>query len=116
VPRSLLFGGILVLATVGAYSLNRSLLDLFLLYGVGALGCTMRIYDVPLEPAVLGLILGPMSEQHFRRALAISEGHVVVFISRPICALLLLAALLVLLGPPLLRRRLGAAAAEPRRH
>jgi putative tricarboxylic transport membrane protein len=116
VPRSLLFGGILVLATVGAYSLNRSLLDLFLLYGVGALGCTMRIYDVPLVPAVLGLILGPMSEQHFRRALAISEGHVVVFISRPICALLLLAALLVLLGPPLLRRRLGAAAAEPRRH
>lgn len=38
IPRSLLFGGILVLASVGAYSLNRSLLDLVLLYIVGAVG------------------------------------------------------------------------------
>ena len=43
VPRSLLFGGILVLASVGAYSLNRSLLDLVLLYAVGAVGCAMRV-------------------------------------------------------------------------
>ena len=34
----------------------------------------MRVYDVPLVPAVLGLVLGPLSEQQFRRALAISEG------------------------------------------
>ena len=74
VPRPLLFGGILVLASLGAYSLNRSMLDLVLLYVVGAVGCAMRIYDVPLVPAVLGLILGPLSEQQFRRALAISGG------------------------------------------
>jgi putative tricarboxylic transport membrane protein len=38
IPRSVPFGGILVLASVGAYSLNRSLLDLALLYVVGAVG------------------------------------------------------------------------------
>ena len=39
VPRPLLFGGILVLASLGAYSLNRSMLDLVLLYVVGGVGC-----------------------------------------------------------------------------
>jgi putative tricarboxylic transport membrane protein len=105
VPRPLLFGSILVLASVGAYSLNRSLLDLGLLYAVGAIGCAMRIHDVPLAPAVLGLILGPLAEQQFRRALAISEGDLSVFVTRPICAALLLTAACVLIGPFLWRRR-----------
>jgi putative tricarboxylic transport membrane protein len=112
VPRPLLFGGILVLASVGAYSLNRSMLDLVLLYAVGALGCAMRIYDVPLVPAVLGLILGPLSEQQFRRALAISEGDFSVFLTRPISATVLLAAAAVLVGPWFLRGRLLAVAGE----
>jgi putative tricarboxylic transport membrane protein len=104
VPRPLLFGGILVLASLGAYSLNRSMLDLGILYAVGAIGCVMRVYDVPLVPAVLGLVLGPLSEQQFRRALAISEGDLSVFVSRPISAVLLAVAVAVLLGPMLLKR------------
>jgi putative tricarboxylic transport membrane protein len=105
VPRPLLFGGVLVLASLGAYSLNRSMLDLGLLYVVGAVGCAMRIYDFPLAPAVLGLVLGPLSEQQFRRALAISEGDLSVFVRRPICATLLVAAAAVLAGPWLLKKR-----------
>jgi putative tricarboxylic transport membrane protein len=104
VPRRLLFGGILVLASVGAYSLNRSMLDLVLLYVVGGVGCAMRLYDVPLVPAVLGLILGPLSEQQFRRAIAISEGDLSVFLTRPISAGVLLVAAAVFTGPWLLRR------------
>jgi putative tricarboxylic transport membrane protein len=105
VPRPLLFGGILVLASLGAYSLNRSMLDLVILYAAGAIGCAMRAHDVPLVPAVLGLILGPMSEQHFRRAMAISEGDVSVFLTRPLSLTLLLAAAVVLLAPRLMRVR-----------
>ena len=103
-PGPLLFGGILVLASLGAYSLNRSMLDLGLLYVVGAVACAMRVYDVPLVPAVLGLVLGPLAEQHFRRAVAISEGDLTVFLTRPISAVLLGAALVILAGPRLLRR------------
>jgi putative tricarboxylic transport membrane protein len=99
VPRPLLFAGVLVLASLGAYSLNRSLLDLGLLYVVGGVGCLMRIYDFPLPPAVLGLVLGPLAEQQFRRALAISEGDYSVFLTRPITATLLAAAAVVLAGP-----------------
>jgi putative tricarboxylic transport membrane protein len=104
VPRPLLFGGVLVLASLGAYSLNRSILDLGLLYIVGAIGCLMRVYDFPLVPAVLGLVLGPLAEQQFRRAMAISEGDLSVFITRPIAATLLVSAAAVLAGPWLVKR------------
>ena len=64
----------------------------------------MRVYDVPLVPAVLGLVLGPLAEQQFRRALAISEGDVSVFLTRPISATLLALAILALTGPLLFSR------------
>jgi putative tricarboxylic transport membrane protein len=105
-PRRLLFAGILVLASLGAYSLNGSLLDLVILYLVGVVGCAMRIYGVPLVPAVLGLVLGPLSELQFRRALAISEGDISIFVTRPISMVLLLVAAMVLLGSRLLTKRL----------
>ena len=104
VPRRLLFAVILVLASLGAYSLNRSVIDLFLLYMIGLSGCVMRAYDIPFVPAVIGLILGPLSEQQFRRAIAISEGDVTVFLTRPISGALLFLALTVLIAPRLLER------------
>jgi len=103
VPRPLLFGGVLVLASLGVYSLNRSLLDVGLLYVVGVLGLGMRLVGIPLVPAVLGLVLGPMAEQQFRRAVAISEGDLSVFVTRPISAALVAAAILALVAPLVLK-------------
>jgi putative tricarboxylic transport membrane protein len=89
--------------------LNGSLVDLVILYVVGAVGCAMRIYDVPLVPAVLGLVLGPLSELQFRRALAISEGDLTIFVTRPISAVLLVVAAVLLVGSRLVTRRLTSA-------
>jgi putative tricarboxylic transport membrane protein len=114
VPRPLLFGGVLVLASLGAYSLNRSMLDLILLYAVGVVACAMRAHDIPLVPAVLGLVLGPLAEQNFRRAVAISEGDLTTFVTRPISAGLLVVGIAVLTGPHLLRRWIAPAVAVPR--
>lgn len=75
------------------------MLDLVLLFVVGGVGCAMRIHDVPLVPAVLGLIMGPMAEQQFRRAVAISDGDLTVFATRPITATLLLVVLGDLVAP-----------------
>jgi putative tricarboxylic transport membrane protein len=105
VPRPLLFGGILMLASLGTYSLNASLLDVVLLFVVGAVGCAMRVHDVPLVPAVLGLVLGPLAELQFRRALAISEGDYTVFVTRPLCAALLALAAAALVAPHVIKRR-----------
>jgi putative tricarboxylic transport membrane protein len=64
----------------------------------------MRVYGFPLVPAVLGLVLGPITELQFRRAVAISEGDLSVFVTRPISAVLLIVAAAVLAGPALVKR------------
>ena len=84
IPRPWLYAGILVFATMGAYTLNNNVVDLILLWIIGMIGFGMRVLDVPVAPAVVGLILGPLAEQQFRRALAISEGGPSVFLTQPI--------------------------------
>jgi putative tricarboxylic transport membrane protein len=110
VPRPWLYGGILVFATLGAYTLNNNVVDLVILWLIGLLGFAMRVLDVPVAPCVVGLILGPLAEQQFRRALAISQGDPSVFFTHPLAlALLLVAAALVVAPLALRRRRRGAA-------
>jgi putative tricarboxylic transport membrane protein len=109
IPRPLLYAGILVFATLGTYSVNGSAFDLVLLYIIGAAGFLMRRFGIPVAPCVIGLILGPLAEQHFRRALSISQGDPTVFFSSPLSATLLALAALALLGPMILRRRAAAA-------
>jgi len=89
IPQPLLYAGILVFATLGAYSLHQSVVDLATLYVFGLLGFVMRRWGFPVAPAVIGLILGPLAESQFRRALAISQGDPAVFVTHPISATLL---------------------------
>jgi len=98
IPTAHLYAGILVLASTGAYSVSRSVFDVALLYIIGGAGYAMRRTGVPLAPAVIGLILGPMSEQQFRRALATSEGSLEIFLTRPIAAAFLATAALLVVG------------------
>jgi putative tricarboxylic transport membrane protein len=103
IPTPFLYSGILVFATLGTYSLNNSVFDVGLMYLIGALGFCMRLVDVPVAPAVIGMILGPMAEQQFRRALAISQGDPAIFFTRPISATLLGLAIFALISVPLYR-------------
>lgn len=109
IPKPLLYGGILVFATMGAYSLHQSAVDLITLYVFGLLGFAMRRWDFPVAPAVIGLILGPLAESQFRRALAISQGDPSVFFTSPLAATIL-AITAALLALPWLARRLRRAA------
>jgi putative tricarboxylic transport membrane protein len=104
IPRPQLYAGILVFATLGAYTLNNNVVDLILLYLIGVVGFGMRVLGVPVAPAVIGLILGPLAEAQFRRALSISQGDWTVFFTDPLSLALLIVAALALLGPFLWRR------------
>jgi putative tricarboxylic transport membrane protein len=105
IPRPMLYAGILVFATLGAYTMNGSVVDLVLLWLIGLIGFGMRVLDVPIAPCVVGLILGPLAEQQFRRALAISQGDVSVFFTHPLSVSLLVIASLLVIGPIVLRSR-----------
>jgi len=104
IPKDILYAGILVFATLGAYSLHQSWVDLLMLYLFGLLGFAMRRWDIPVGPAVIGLILGPLAETQFRRALSISQGDATVFFTQPISAGFLAVTAALVIVPWVVRR------------
>jgi putative tricarboxylic transport membrane protein len=117
IPKPLLYSGILVFATLGVYSLSNSVVDLLVMYAIGILGFFMRRYDFPVGPVILGVILGPLMEAQFRRALSISQGDLSIFVTRPLSLVILLLALVALLLPylPALAKRLRGERPESNR-
>jgi putative tricarboxylic transport membrane protein len=103
IPRPYLYAGIIVFASLGTYAVNGTVVDLVFLLVIGLLGLLLRRFGVPVAPAVIGLILGPLAEQQLRRALAISQGDVTALVSSPIAVVLLSVAVLVVAGPLILR-------------
>jgi len=101
IPPPLLYAGILVFATIGTYGISNSPVDLILLYILGGIGLLMRRFDFPTAPVIIGMILGPLAETEFRRAMTISNGDWTVFVSHPLAATLLALAAIALLGPRL---------------
>jgi putative tricarboxylic transport membrane protein len=107
IPSPMLYGGILVFATIGTYGISRSVIDLVLLYAVGVLGYFMRRFDFPTSPVIIGMIIGPLLEQEFRRAMTISAGDPMIFLQKPLSLVLLLIALAAVALPPIITRIRG---------
>jgi TctA family transporter len=108
VPYHFLYPAILVFCAIGVFSLNNATFDVFLMAMFGFLGYLFRKLDCEPAPMLLGFILGPMMEEHLRRAMLISKGDATVFLSRPISATMLVLALVLLasvLAPTVRRKR-----------
>jgi putative tricarboxylic transport membrane protein len=97
IPYPLLYPAILVFSVVGVYAVNGSVVDIWIMAVMGALGYLLRKFDFETAPIVLGLVLAPMLEMSLRQSLALSSGSYAVFVNRPIAAAMLLAGLLLLL-------------------
>ena len=106
-PKSILTPAILALCIVGTYAINNSLFDVGIMLAAGVVGYFMQKWDFPASPVVLALIMGPMAEASFRRALSLSNGSYDFLYTRPITAILLLVAAFTLLLPLLRRMRSG---------
>jgi putative tricarboxylic transport membrane protein len=83
---------------IGAYSVNNSAFDLFLMILFGMLGYLMKKFVYDAAPLVLAFVLGPILEQSLRRSLMISGGSFTIFITRPIACFTLGFAFLLLLS------------------
>ena len=108
IPYYLLFPAIMAFAAIGIYSINSNPYDLYALALFGALGYTLVRFGCEPAPLLLGFILGPMLEEHLRRAMIISRGDPTVFVTRPISATLLalsVVVLVIVLLPSVRRKR-----------
>ena len=104
VPAKYLMPIVLVISTIGVWSLSYSDIDLMLTGAAGVIGYYMRLHKYPVEPLVLGLILGGRMEQAYRQALIISQGSNSIFLEKPISLALLVCAVLFLALPQILKR------------
>ncbi|GAB6152142.1 tripartite tricarboxylate transporter permease [Desulfosporosinus burensis] len=98
-PKYYLMPVIVLLCVVGSYSVRNSMFDVYTMLFFGVLGFVMDRIKIPVAPIILGLILGPMAEANFRRALISSDGDYSVFFTSPISAVTLAITVLVLVLP-----------------
>jgi len=110
VPYRMLYPAIVVFCCIGAYAVSNNFADLAVLGSFTAIGVLFAVLGFQPVPLLLGFLLGPLVEEHLRRALVISGGDATVFFERPISlAILILAAIVVISAMlPAIRSRRAA--------
>lgn len=101
IPSPYLYGGIVTFAMVGAFVLNNNSFDLWAAVVIGIIGLLFRKFGYPITPLILGVILGPMAEQQFRRALQGAAGDWSILVSTPFSVTLYAALVSVIVLPRL---------------
>jgi len=96
IPYTILFPAILVFCSIGVFSVNSNVFDLYTVAFFGLVGYVLIKLGCEPAPLLLGFVLGPMLEENLRRAMTISRGDWTVLFTRPISAGLLIVAFLVL--------------------
>ena len=108
IPYKVLFPAIIAFAAIGCYSLGLNAYDVYAIAFFGLLGYFLVKLGCEPAPLLLGFVLGPLLEEHLRRALIISRGDATIFVTRPISLALLIAAavaLVVTVLPAIRRQR-----------
>jgi TctA family transporter len=107
VPYRVLFPAIVAFACIGTYSINQNVFDIYAIAFFGLLGYVLIKLGGEPAPLLLGFVLGPLLENHMRRALIISHGDPTTFLTRPVSlALLIVAAVALALALlPAIRRK-----------
>ena len=96
VPYYMLFPAIMAFSAIGVYSINSNVFDMYSVAVFGVIGYLFFKLGCEPAPLLLGFVLGPMLEEHLRRAMIISRGDPMIFIQRPISLGLLVVAVLAL--------------------
>lgn len=86
IPTRVLMPVILMFCIVGSFAINNSIFGVILMLIFGVLGFLMEENDIPIAPAILGLVLGPMLEQNFITSMIKADGSFLAFFERPIAA------------------------------
>jgi putative tricarboxylic transport membrane protein len=107
-PMKLLMPVILLLCLIGAFAINNTVADIWIMVICGLGGYAFRKLDFPVAPLVLALVLGPMMEDSLRQSLMMSIGDFSIFWTRPISRVMLLIAVGVVAAPPIIQRIKGA--------
>ena len=99
IPSGILYPMIIAISVIGAYAINGSMTDLYLILLFGVVGYVFDKVDIPVAPLVLSLVLGGMMEQSFRQAMTISGGNPKIFFGSVITVTLVVMSVISILLP-----------------
>jgi putative tricarboxylic transport membrane protein len=107
IPYSYLYPLVVMFCVVGVYAVNNSIVDVWIMLIMGALGYLLRKFGLDPAPLVLGLVISPTFELSLRQSLVMSNGNWMIFFNRPIALALIViaAALLAMSAVTILTRR-----------
>jgi putative tricarboxylic transport membrane protein len=106
-PFAILIPVIVYVCAIGAYAVSNSTMDIWYMLIFGVVGYLCKKLDYPIAPMVLALVLGDMAESALRQSLIMSQGSPLIFVTRPISAVLVVLSLGLFVSPgiqALLRR------------
>jgi putative tricarboxylic transport membrane protein len=83
-PYRLLAPSVILVCTLGTYSVNGSIIENWMMFGAGLVGFFMKLHGFSPAALVLALVLGPLAEQSLRQSLTISRGSLAIFVERPV--------------------------------
>jgi len=81
-PYRILAPAVILICTIGTYSVNGSMIETWLMFVAGLVGFFMKLYGYSPAALVLALVLGPLAEQSLRQTLTISRGSFGIFLER----------------------------------
>jgi putative tricarboxylic transport membrane protein len=100
-PRGILIPVIIVLSVVGTYTIQNNIVDVYWMLGFGVFGYVLRMYGFQVAPIILGIILGPLMDMSYRRAVLACENNFGAFllelVTNPLSLVLTIAVLFMLL-------------------
>jgi putative tricarboxylic transport membrane protein len=99
IPYAILTPFIVLISVIGAYSLNNSMLDVFITIVFGLIGYWLRKMKYPLAPLVVAIVLGDSTEKTLRQSLIASGGNPLILVQWPIATILISLAVILLLVP-----------------
>jgi len=97
IPKNYLFGILVVLSVVGAFSDSNNTFDIWVMLVFGVIGYVLMRNNYPIAPLILGYILGPLFETYLRRALMNSPNGMLGFLTHPIAAILVIITFIVII-------------------
>ena len=107
IPTTILWPMVFVLAALGAYSLQQSMFDVWLMLIFSFLGYFMKRHGYAPAPIVMGLILGGLIETSLKQSFLIYDGNLFVILQQPIALVFLLLSLIGV-SSPMIARGIGA--------
>lgn len=102
IPNSILVPPIIILCVLGALSFANSINDVFIAILFGVIGYVLMKRKYPVACLVLGMILGPLMESNFQRAMLLSHNSLSIFVTRPLSLVFLVILVILLVGPGIL--------------